>query len=277
MGMQGPDSVFNTAFSAVDAAPRPAALVSHQDRVNALEAVRAYKRETYALLDLAPGDRVLDVGCGAGDDARALAELVGPTGRVTGVDVSEAMVDQARARSVGRALPVEFRVGDICHLGLPDAAFDAARADRVFHHLDDPGRALDELVRVVRPGGRVVVSDPDFDTYVVDHPDQELTRRFLTVLAAGVARNAGVGRHLYALVVDRGLVDITVAPIHVVLTDLAVAQDVMWIGPTLERAQAAGAISPDAAGAWLADLEAASRAGRFFAAAFGFAVGGRKP
>ena len=107
-------------------------------------------------------------------------------------------------------------------------------------------------MRVVRPGGRVVASDPDHDTF-----------------ATGAARNGGAGRRPYALFLDRGLVDVAVAPIPVLLTDLRLAQDVLWIGPTLERAQAAGAISPAAAGAWLADLEAASRAGRFFAAGFG--------
>ena len=132
-------------------------------------------------------------------------------------------------------------------------------------------------MRVVRPGGRVVASDPDYDTFVIDHPDQELTRRFLAFFATGAARNGGVGRRLCALFLDRGLVDVAVAPIPVLLTDLRLAQDVLWIGPTLERAQAAGAISPAAAGAWLADLEAASRAGRFFAAGFGFTVAGRKP
>jgi hypothetical protein len=61
------------------------------------------------------------------------------------------------------------------------------------------------------------------------------------------------------------------------MTDFRHAQDVMWIRPTLERAQALGAISEDEATSWRADLESASRAGRFFAAGFGFTVGGRLP
>ena len=92
-------SVFNTAFSDVDAAAQPTALVSHQDRVNAQEGIRAYKRETFALLDLSLVDRVLDVGCWAGDDVRALAEIVGPKRLVEVFDAwGQADVDPANPR-----------------------------------------------------------------------------------------------------------------------------------------------------------------------------------
>ncbi|MGH2617942.1 MAG: methyltransferase domain-containing protein [Thermomicrobiales bacterium] len=277
MNTEGVESVFNTSFSDIDATARPTELVSHQDRVNAQVAIQAYKQQAYALLELRAGDRVLDVGCGSGDDVQALARIVGPTGKATGIDLSETMVAQARARSEGLQLPVEFQSGDIGRLDFPDGVFAAARADRVLHHLDDPGRALREMARVVRPGGRVVVSEPDFDTFVIDHPDRELTRRILTVFAADGARSGGLGRHLYPLFVEQGFLDIAVLPIPVLVTNLRLAEDVMWIRPTLERAQAVGAVSATEATTWLADLESLSRAGRFFAAGFGFTVGGRRP
>lgn len=123
----------------------------------------------------------------------------------------------------------------------------------------------------------MVISEPDFDAFVIDHPDRELTRRFLTAYATDAARNGGLGHHLYALFIDHGFTDIRVEPIYALLTDLNQAQDVMWIRPTLERMQATGQISAAEASGWLEDLEEANRAGRFFAAAFGFTVGGRKP
>lgn len=272
-----PGPVFNHVFADLDAAPRPAALVAHQDRLNAQALVQAYKHTAYALLALVPGAQVLEVGCGTGEDAWALADLVGPTGHVTGLDRSATMVAQARARRAERARPVAFLKGDARRLPFADATFDAARIDRVLHHLAAPARALDELVRVVRSGGRLVVSEPDFDTFVLDHPDEALTRRILRFFAAHAAQSGRVGRHLYAMFVERGLQDIAVVPIPVLLTDLALAEDVLWLGPTLARAQAAGVLSADEARTWRAALAAASGAGRFFAAGFGFTIAGRRP
>ncbi len=277
MSQRDATSVFNSGFSNIDATEHPAALVSRQDRVNTQAAIQAYKQQAYALLDLRPGDHVLDVGCGSGDDVRALAQIVGSLGRAIGVDVSETMVAQARVRSEGLKLPGEFQTADAYHLDFPDAAFTASRADRVLHHLDDPGRALSELSRVVQPGGRVVVSEPDFDTFVIDHPDRVLTRRVLTAFATGAARNGGLGRHLFALFGGHGFTDIYVEPVPILLTDITLAQDVMWIRATLERMQDLGEILATEASRWLADLEEADRAGRFFAAAFGFTVAGRNP
>src|ERR1700694_4537807 len=91
----------SASFKNVDQTADPHDLVSYLDQVTGLEAAQAYKRQSFALMGVQPGHAVLDVGCGAGDDLRQLAELVGPSGRVVGVDNSETMVQQARGRCVG--------------------------------------------------------------------------------------------------------------------------------------------------------------------------------
>ena len=113
---------------------------------------------------LHPGSHVLDVGCGAGDDARGLAEVVGQSGHVEAIDIDPQMIAEAQRRSAHDPAHVSFRVLDVYALDYDDGRFDACRAERTFLHLAEPGRALAQMVRVVRPGGRIVVLDRDIET-----------------------------------------------------------------------------------------------------------------
>ena len=110
------------------------------------------------------GDRALDAGTGTGLVARELGARVGGSGKVLGVDLSEGMLQVARAR--GRRLGlvphvVQFRQGDVEGLELPDAGFDLTTSLFVLRHLPNPDQAVRELFRVTRPGGRVVVGVGD--------------------------------------------------------------------------------------------------------------------
>src|SRR5947209_8610495 len=107
---------------------------------------------------------MLDMGCGLGDDVWALAQLVGPDGRADGVDSGAPFIGTAQTRSKAFALPGEYFVGSIYQLGFADHNFDAARADRVFMHLAEPLQAFCEMRRVVKPGGYVLIHDPDWET-----------------------------------------------------------------------------------------------------------------
>ena len=97
------------------------AWVTYLDEVANLDSMRATKQRITSLLDLHPGDSVLDAGCGTGDDARAMAALVAPDGQVTGLDEDSAILEEARRRSEGSGLPVTFAPGDVQKLHFPDA------------------------------------------------------------------------------------------------------------------------------------------------------------
>jgi SAM-dependent methyltransferase len=107
-------------------------------------------REFATALGIAPGERVVDVGCGTGALTAVLAELVGAA-NVAGVDPSEPFVAQACARVPG----ADLRVAPAEALPFEDAAFDAALSQLVFHFVSNPVAAVREMARVTRPGGRV--------------------------------------------------------------------------------------------------------------------------
>jgi SAM-dependent methyltransferase len=109
------------------------------------------------------GEKVLDLGCGSGGATRAAARVVGPEGMVVGVDNCQECVDEAVARSDGE-LPVMFRRGDIQAMPtVPDRTFDCAVASMSLEQVADLPRALSEVFRVLRPGGRFVASVTAFD------------------------------------------------------------------------------------------------------------------
>lgn len=246
------------------------------DSANALDAVPAYKRRTFALLDVRQGDQILDVGCDVGDDVRALARMVGSSGRVVGVDANEDAIVSARHQNQGVSLPIEFHVADAHQLDFPDNTFDGCRSDRTFQHLKDPQKALQELIRVARPGGRIVVCDPDWETLVVDSPGKAITRKLLKFRCDGFT-TGWMGRQLPALFRKCGLLDITIVPHTLILTDYNLANQVFFLRKTVDGARAAGVITMLEGAAWLKQIENASRSGHFFSSVTGFLVRGRKP
>ena len=114
----------------------------------------AERRLTVERLELTGGDRVIDVGCGPGNYTRYLAKTAAG-GLVVGIDASEAMVAAATKR--GGSGNLAYVRGDACSLPFEDAVFDAACSVGVIHMVQRPLIALDEMVRVLAPGGRLVV------------------------------------------------------------------------------------------------------------------------
>jgi ubiquinone/menaquinone biosynthesis C-methylase UbiE len=269
-------SYFSSSFSNIDGAKRPTEFVHYMDDANAMEFFRLAKRRTYELLALSPGEHVLDVGCGAGDDVRALAEIVGTTGLAVGIDSSETMLNAARQRSANGPFPVQFLVGDATHLEFVDASFDGCRADRVLQHLTDPPVAVAEMARVLRPGGRVVVLEPDTGGLLIDAPDLEVTRR-ITEFRGGVVRSGWIGRQLRRLLTGAGLTDVEVAVLPSPRTDYAHTNASLRLDYYARCAAEAGVISAAEASAWSESLAAAAAAGDFCCVVTMFLVAGRKP
>lgn len=256
------------------AAVDPGFAIRFLDGGNALPGIRALKPVMTEQLALRRGMRVLELGCGAGDDVRSFARRVGAGGHVLGIDSSATLVAEAARRSQGRDLPVEFRVGDALALDLPDGDFDRVRIERLLMHVDgDPAQVLVEARRVLAPGGRAVVFDFDWDALVIDGAERELTRRIVRSYSDGI-RNGWVGRALPRLLAGTGFTDVEVVPHGVALP----YDFFSWlVSSHLDAALAAGDFTPQQLIAWWDQLDDAHAAGGFFAALLGFVVVGTKP
>jgi SAM-dependent methyltransferase len=158
---------------------------------------------------LRPGQVAVEVGCGTGPLLLGLADAVGPTGRVIGVEPQPTLARIARRRlgdraavclGTGAALPVRSGVADV------------AVAQTVLLHVPRAALAgtLAEMVRVVRPGGRVISVDQDMDGWLVDHPDREMTTRLLRQNTVHRYGEGWAGRRMAALFRAAGLRDIEV-------------------------------------------------------------------
>lgn len=114
----------------------------------------------FALGPIRPGEAALDLGCGAGFDAFVAAQLVGPSGRVAGIDLSPEMLAVAEAGKVeGGFRRVEFRQAAVEAMPFPDESFDVALSNGVLNLIPDKPAALREIFRVLRPGGRLQACD----------------------------------------------------------------------------------------------------------------------
>lgn len=263
-----------TRFTEIDLTPDARFFVDFMDVVNAQPDRRRLKSVLAERLTLSPGARVLDVGCGTGDDARMLASLVGPDGHVIGIDASETMIRVARERSRASSLPVEFAVGDALNLDFPDSAFGACRCETVLMHVDgEPADAIAEMVRVTRPGGRVVLSDFHWDALVIDHPDRTRTREIVHMACDGI-RHGWIGSQLPRLAEDAGLIDIQVEGSAMRGTHQTMRQ--VLNGP-LAHAQQQGRLDEADVTQWWRPLDEAEARGQFMATMLTFIVAGTVP
>jgi arsenite methyltransferase len=134
-------------------------------------------------LDLKPGEDVLDIGSGPGMLACEMAADVAPGGSVHGIDPSDSMLAIGRRRAGAGApslAPVTFSAGDACTLAFAKDSFDAATATQVYEYVTDMPTALGEAYRVLRPGGRLLILDTDWDSIVWHSSDRSRMQRVLT-------------------------------------------------------------------------------------------------
>jgi ubiquinone/menaquinone biosynthesis C-methylase UbiE len=241
----------------------------------AAESEIAVRNEYIGLLGIAPGQHVLDVGCGSGAATRALAKRVAPAGRVTGVDPSGALLKITRelVDKEGLGKFVELQEGDCRQLPFPDVSFDAVLAATALSHIPDPRRALGEMFRVTRPGGRLGVFDVDGDLTLFAHPDRGLTRRIIASYSDEGWVNGWFMRSLPGILAELGIVDVKTKAFMPLEAGGYYANRAER---SAEAAAKAGAITNDEMSGWLKTLREEIAAKRFLGGQVHFFVSGRR-
>jgi ubiquinone/menaquinone biosynthesis C-methylase UbiE len=192
-----------------------AELGAYLDAMAASAFIQRVAERSLAALRLAPGQRLLEVGCGTGAFLPVLAAAMRPGGRVDAIDHSPPFVAAARARvdAAGFAGAVTVQEGDAYYLPFPDSTFDAAHCERVLMHLDDPTAALREMRRVTKRGGVVVAAETHALGTQIDHPDHEAMALLVHEEMVRRIRQPRMGIELHRCMYDAGLERREIVPV----------------------------------------------------------------
>ncbi len=248
-------------FEHLDDVTDAAAYVRALETFDAQKEIQDLKAIALERTGVTVGRSVLDVGCGFGLETLRLAKRVGPTGSVTGLDASAVFITEARRRAEATGLSIDFRQGDAARLPFNAGSFDIGRAERLLIYLDDPGAALSELKRVVRPGGSIALIEPDFETNAINAADRALTRRILQHECDVGVRQGWLVRSLRGMLEDEGFDRIEIAT-RIVLFEPNLAAD--YFTRLGRKAHAAAAISASELSAWTEAIAERHRSRRLF-------------
>jgi ubiquinone/menaquinone biosynthesis C-methylase UbiE len=220
---------------------------------------------------------VLDIGCGTGVAARAIARRRGFSGRVLGIDLSPALVQRAAqlARDEGLDKRVEFRSGDSRKLDLEDGACDAVVAHTLLSHVDDPLSVVREAARLVRSGGMIGIFDGDYASITYGHADPAKGKAYDDAIISAIVTSPRVMRQMPRLLQAAGLQ--LVASFPYIVADVGHAD---FFAPAIEALRRliprSGAMTEQEANALVDGLLDDSAAGVFFGASNYYAYVARR-
>ncbi|MFE5288169.1 methyltransferase domain-containing protein [Nocardia sp. NPDC056611] len=249
-------------------------LVDVHDLQAALPGIRRLRTWAHEALATRPGESAVDIGSGTGSEVLTLAELVGPTGTALGVEPDPNLLAAAERRAAQAGSTATFVSGDAYGLPVGSESFDVALCERVFQHLTAPARAVGEIARVLRPGGRVVVMDTDWGSAIVHPGDRHVVHEVIETMIAGTT-NPFAGRRLSGQLAAAGLVVDDIGS-HALIQDRSVGAGAL-VARVADRAVARGAISEPQRDRLLADLEAGAASGDIHLSVTIFAVLAHKP
>lgn len=237
------------------------------------------KQHMIDILNIRVGSWVIDVGCGPGIDAVAMAGLVGEGGGVVGVDYDANMVKKAAASTVGTGFEsvIHLFKADATALPFQSGRFDACRCERVLQHMPNPNCVIGEMLRIIKSGGRIAIADTDWGTLSIDTSEVDLERR-LARFRAAMYYNGYAGRQLFRLLRQHRTTEVSVKVYPIVWTDYEAFRATSFALNNFEElAVESGAVDKKELQRFIASLEEAHEKGVFFASGCLVLVAGSKP
>lgn len=237
-------------------------IATAQQRLAACQEMAARRHAVLQELNPRRGERVLEVGCGAGLLLRDIGLALGPHGLAAGVDVSPDQIAAATRECAG-VPAVKPMVCDIRALDYPDGVFDAAVAVQVVEYIDDPEGALAELRRVLKPGGRFLCLATNWDSAFWHGPDVGLTAE-IAAAWEGQAAWPNLPARLPPMLARGGFASIRTLPVPIVNPNLHENTFAYWIARLMAAYAVGRGVPGPRADAWLQALDAAEAEGEFF-------------
>lgn len=243
------------------------------ERILSTPSEAAFREFVLQQVPLQPDDRVLSVGCGPGFETAALAQRLGESGQTTGVDVNEHVLAAAEERCAD--LPdVSHLHGDATDLPVADGSYDLAIAKQVLMAVPDVEAALDELHRVLRPGGRLAVTAGDFRTHVMNESTDRM--RHANQIYRSEMGERRLGTRLRSLLPAAGF---TVEEVVSRAKSKTAIDDQIERGIDVQRGllESSDAFDDAEIEQWERDLRDLDEAGEYLSASIAFLYVARKP
>ena len=253
------DNLSLNTFSAIDRSGQASTYITALEAFDRIAGLQELKE--IARAQVHPAAAVLDVGCGPGLETVSLARRAGPGARVCGLDKSADFIAEARRRSAAAGLAIDYAVADALALPWQDASFDHVRCERMLVYIDDVPRVLSEMRRVLRPGGTLVLIEPQLDSVTVNLPDRGLVRRVVTHEADTAVAQSWLPGRLPDLLAGLGLRSVAIAT-RVLVLPRDLAGD-YFLGAA-HKAADDGAISARELTSWKSGVDGLHRSDRLF-------------
>lgn len=265
-----------SGFADVDRAGNPASFIDLLDRAHQRRDRTTLSEHCLHLLKARRNDYVLDAGCGVGHETAKLAGSVGRNGMAIGIDCSEIMINEAARRARGRKWPVMFCLSDLNNITFATNTFDGCLAISTVSHVANPQKMVGELIRVLKPGGRLVMAEADWDTLEMYAGGSSVGMSVPKLIRQSFV-HSGMGHKLPLLLFESGFTDIGIETGTTAIYDYRSANELWRIHPILECAMRKRLVTRRQMCQWILTMETASASGEFFTSATGFSVTGVKP